>query len=92
MDPNETLRRMRAAIRAYRRGERLLVDGTDAGDRAVEYAEDLDKWLSGGGFLPDAWQANLKKWRQAAYNAGRQAEATARYNAGQIGDDKPMSE
>jgi hypothetical protein len=82
MDPNEVLAKLRRLVAEYN----MTHDIHDEQRELVDAAVDLDEWLSGGGFLPDAWQ------RQDAYNAGQQAEATARYNAGQIGDDKPMSE
>jgi hypothetical protein len=84
MDPNETLRRMRELHTQW--NEEAAIDSVDLAAAMFDYFDALDTWLSRGGFLPDAWQ------RQDAYNAGQQAEATARYNAGQIGDDKPMSE
>lgn len=44
MDPNETLRRLRAAFE----------DGDANG--ALDLFEALDEWLSEGGFLPTAWE------------------------------------
>ncbi|QZE10369.1 hypothetical protein SEA_SCOOBYDOOBYDOO_18 [Mycobacterium phage ScoobyDoobyDoo] len=43
MDPNETLKMIRAA----------LEEGDD--ERAAEHFRDLDGWLSKGGFLPTDW-------------------------------------
>jgi hypothetical protein len=57
MDPNEALRRLRAAIARARQ----LADG-DSNDAEIEawqevgeYVQALDDWLSKGGFLPNAW-------------------------------------
>lgn len=50
MDPNETLRLLRQARHDYMDGD------TDAADRLLEYCAALDKWLSDGGFFPDAWK------------------------------------
>jgi hypothetical protein len=52
MDPNETLKSIRDLA-----AEILRNDGYDrvAGDRLAEEVTALDKWLSTGGFLPDAW-------------------------------------
>jgi hypothetical protein len=101
MDPNETLRELREAVSDYR--DPMRRSGVEyAAATVVEKFAALDAWLTQGGFLPDAWQRTLPETIHnmtpdelsdvRAYNAGRQAEATARYNAGQIGDDKPMSE
>lgn len=58
MDPDESLRQLRAAIEAYH----AAVD--QAGRRAdheaaawsmAEYAHALDTWLSRGGHLPTDW-------------------------------------
>jgi len=60
MDPNETLRKARAAAGALI----ALIDGSESSvdDRLLTEAEDLaeafqalDSWLSRGGFLPTAW-------------------------------------
>lgn len=47
MDPNETLRQMRAA----------WIDGDFV--TVAHRAADLDEWLSQGGFLPDDWKRNV---------------------------------
>lgn len=49
MDPNEALKQMRQAIS----------DGRDT--EAAAYAEDLDEWLSKGGFLPAQWSGKRSK-------------------------------
>lgn len=52
MDPNETLARIRALYD-------IATNETDDNELAAELAdaiEDLDYWLTTGGFLPDAWQ------------------------------------
>lgn len=48
MDPNETLEQLRRAA-----------DGSASPDEVQELFHDLDEWLSGGGFLPDAWDSVL---------------------------------
>lgn len=66
MDPNETLTRMRDAMAALRTA--LEEDGPDDVDELVggdpiedaavdllDAVEDLDEWLTKGGFVPDAW-------------------------------------
>ena len=49
MDPNETLRLIRANVD---NGERTDVDSYV---ELVELVHALDDWLSRGGFLPDDW-------------------------------------
>lgn len=44
MDPNETLNMIREAINDSRAWD------------AIELFEDLDRWLSRGGFLPAEWK------------------------------------
>lgn len=52
MDPNETLRELRAAMEL-----RDSVDNTDAwSTRPQDLFRALDRWLSNGGFLPVGWQ------------------------------------
>lgn len=55
MDPNATLAEIRALIRAF-----FAADDenrmTDIGGELAEKIEALDRWLEGGGFLPDAWR------------------------------------
>ena len=55
MDPNDTLSALRESVKNVYDGPGL------SGDYVFELAEQitaLDEWLSGGGFLPDAWQHN----------------------------------
>lgn len=52
MDPNETLRRIRELVRAIQHGE--AADG-DAPTDLADAVQDLDGWLTQGGFPPDAW-------------------------------------
>ncbi len=60
MDPDEVLRKMRAAIAAA--SSATAGDGFDqAMLDAVDAAEALDEWLSGGGYLPAAWNINRRK-------------------------------
>lgn len=60
MDPNRTLLELRAAIKRV-----LESDPQDQEDyeqfeedasQLANAADDLDNWLSRGGFLPDAWK------------------------------------
>lgn len=71
MDPNETLKRLRQAIKVFRAAEANAEaaaegDSNDAeiaalqrcagaGAEVTELAEALDGWLSEGGFPPAAW-------------------------------------
>lgn len=48
MDPNATLKGIRDAI----------ADGDD--DKAAGLFQDLDQWLSGGGYLPRDWKRATK--------------------------------
>lgn len=53
MDPNETLRNIRAIIREELNetdGDRLA-----SLDDLVQLVDSLDEWLSDGGFLPSDW-------------------------------------
>lgn len=61
MDPNETLRRIRALVRLST--ERTLTDGSTSltpaeADELVEAVDTLDKWIERGGFLPAVWNAS----------------------------------
>lgn len=58
MDPNATLRLLRDAInRSVIAGMRRdREDETDALLDIREHVENLDRWLKGGGFLPDDWR------------------------------------
>lgn len=53
MDPNETLRLIRATIAEMRDGE---LPSMHAADVLAELFEALDGWLIKGGFLPREWQ------------------------------------
>lgn len=63
MDPNETLRMLRAAISAWEdtvgshQGEHISAGG---GMRDAALA--LDEWLTGGGFLPSDWERDRAGW------------------------------
>jgi len=61
MDPNEALRRARAAL--ARIDESITPTEGDIGDLANAF-EALDGWLTGGGFLPDAWKAPHAPYRR----------------------------
>lgn len=60
MDPDATLARMRELqlewLSAYRRGETDPDVREDIADELFACVEDLDAWLSIGGFLPKAWE------------------------------------
>jgi len=53
MDPNVTLRQLRAAV-SDMAGDEFEFDASAVGD-AAELFEALDEWLSNGGFLPEDW-------------------------------------
>lgn len=51
MDPNEVLKTLRE----------LSTEALNSGDSSLAFAalerfENLDEWISRGGFLPDSWQ------------------------------------
>ncbi len=50
MDPDEALRVIRELTAAVLAGDRT------AAAELVDHFEDLDRWLTTGGFLPAAWQ------------------------------------
>lgn len=52
MDPNATLEMLRRFIFKLSMGETVDVEDF------AEYFEALDKWLTGGGFLPQQWEEN----------------------------------
>jgi hypothetical protein len=54
VDPDETLRQLRASIGDYRDATSIAA-AADAADRVADCAEALDGWLRGGGFLPVEW-------------------------------------
>lgn len=51
MDPNAALREIREIVVRINTVEEL---SQDAG-RLVDLVKGLDRWLSNGGFLPEAW-------------------------------------
>lgn len=55
MDPNETLRR----IRALTRQDTYPIELDAAWDELTEAFNDLDSWLIRAGFLPDDWAGGL---------------------------------
>lgn len=57
MDPNETLRLLRLTVAQMRADEHPDIRKAHA-DEIAEYFDALDEWLSRGGFLPEAWEAN----------------------------------
>lgn len=54
MDPNETLRLMREAD-AEAREATDDINALNYALEALNYASDLDAWLTSGGFLPTEW-------------------------------------
>jgi hypothetical protein len=64
VDPNSTLTVIREAIAQYIAliDSRVMYVETDQAldvlETIPEHFQALDEWLSRGGFLPDAWQAN----------------------------------
>lgn len=54
MDPNETLRMVRATIKQMGVETNPAINAAYA-ELLAEYVTALDEWLSGGGFLPTAW-------------------------------------
>ena len=59
MDPNAALENMRRAVANYRAGEDADMSAAELVDYARDMAElfaGLDEWVTGGGFLPAAWQ------------------------------------
>ena len=55
MDPNATLERIRTLVAAMLDRS----DTSDETDELVQAIDNLDTWISRGGFLPEAWQATL---------------------------------
>jgi hypothetical protein len=60
MDPDEALKKARAALKAFHDApdaERSMIAGADLADAF----EALDGWLSKGGFLPRDWQREYQR-------------------------------
>ena len=55
MDPTSALQTIRAAIAATRREDPAECVEWEDVDDLVAHVEALDDWLTGGGFLPEAW-------------------------------------
>jgi hypothetical protein len=55
MDPEQALRDARAALRMIRSGQADTQGMAEATEELANAFEDLDGWLSKGGFLPKAW-------------------------------------
>lgn len=72
MDPGETLRRLRVWAT-----DAIMEDRTDSERDAAELWDALDRWLSSGGFPPDAWQAWISD-TQRDFVAGRLGTAVMR--------------
>ncbi|MBK6639629.1 MAG: hypothetical protein IPG34_19600 [Rhodocyclaceae bacterium] len=52
MDPNETLKRIRMIVKRDLEGDTMSVDDFDV---LVDLVNDLDEWMSRGGFPPTEW-------------------------------------
>lgn len=55
MDPDQTLVILREAIRNYERAPSGSAMELSFAIDALKAAEELDEWLTKGGFLPRAW-------------------------------------
>lgn len=55
MDPNETLKRLRALTMNVLGQAENGLDDPDSCFELAECAQALDEWISKGGFLPAAW-------------------------------------
>ena len=53
MDPNQTLDKLGTALNWYWKGK--AEENPWVMDSIAELITDLDEWLRGGGFLPEAW-------------------------------------
>lgn len=67
MDPNETLRRIRALTKRVN-SEQDLDDGPGTLIELAELVEALDQWMSAGGFGPHEWQTVRVKRTDGNYN------------------------
>lgn len=56
MDPNETLRLLRAWAVYYLDADAPIDRNAPRASDAAEAVQALDDWLSSGGLLPEAWQ------------------------------------
>lgn len=58
MDPNETLRQIRAHIKAMNEADEKedAAAYAFAAMQLAESVEAMDEWLSKGGFLPEEWE------------------------------------
>lgn len=56
MDPDQTLANNRAIIVDLQRNPITAGEVFDLADELAEMGEDLDKWLTKGGFAPAAWR------------------------------------
>lgn len=55
MDPNATLSRIYSLMADVKQPD-VDVDPQEAAIELVDALEDLNTWLTSGGFLPDAWK------------------------------------
>ncbi|QHB37831.1 HNH endonuclease [Mycobacterium phage Imvubu] len=57
MDPDETLRELRALVARVRSEQRISQADVE---RGAELFEGLDSFMSAGGFMPVAWQSSRR--------------------------------
>lgn len=65
MDPNATLAEFRALVAIWQAAGSRGPWSEEAADRVIELAADLDRWMSKGGFPPDAWALPARSGRRA---------------------------
>ncbi len=58
MDPNATLEHIREIVDTINSGELDHVEMSEAATDLASMFEDLDTWLSDGGFKPAEWSGN----------------------------------
>lgn len=68
MDPDKGLQHIRDAIEGYRHSTTPDAQ-LDVADLLVGVVEGLDKWLTGGGYLPADWTPEIG-------NTGKEASVT----------------
>ena len=77
MDPNEALEQIRQALVQYYQAT-TNEEAAEAGGALAGHVGALDRWLSRGGFLPQAWDrrdATQREQYAAEVKAGRIREA-----------------
>jgi hypothetical protein len=56
MNPEETLARMRAAVRRIQDQESSDEGRLDAASELADLFGDLDLWMRNGGYVPESWR------------------------------------